>query len=100
MQEKWWYFYILSNKKNGVLYTGMTNNLIRRITEHKEEKIEGFSKRYGLHRLIYYEYYEHPVYAIQREKQIKSGSREQKVRLIESINPKWNDLFEKVKQIY
>ncbi len=78
----------------------MTNNLIRRITEHKEEKIEGFSKRYGLHRLIYYEYYEHPVYAIQREKQIKSGSREQKVRLIESINPKWNDLFEKVKQIY
>ncbi len=78
----------------------MTNNLIRRITEHKEERIEGFSKRYGLHKLVYYEYYEHPVYAIRREKQIKAGNREQKIKLIESINPDWCDLFEKVKQLY
>lgn len=100
MTEKSGYVYILTNKKDGVLYVGMTNNLIRRITEHKEEKIEGFSKRYGLHKLVYYEYFEHPIFAINREKQLKAGSREQKVKLIESINPEWEDLFENVKEIY
>jgi putative endonuclease len=100
MTEKSGYVYILTNKKDGVLYVGMMNNLIRRITEHKEEKIEGFSKRYGLHKLVYYEYFEHPIFAINREKQLKAGSREQKVKLIESINPEWEDLFENVKEIY
>lgn len=78
----------------------MTSNLVNRVTQHKEEKIDGFTKRYGLHNLVYYEYFEHPIYAIQREKQLKWWNREQKVKLIESINPFWDDLFEQMKEKY
>jgi len=76
-----------------VLYTGVTGNLKKRIYEHKEKLIDGFSKRYNLNKLVYYEVFESAMDAIEREKQIKAGSRNRKIRLIEGINKKWLDLY-------
>jgi putative endonuclease len=85
--------YILANKKNGTLYTGVTSNLIKRIYEHKNNVVESFTKKYNIHLLVYYEVGESMNSAIEREKQIKSGSRKKKILLIESKNPNWDDLY-------
>ncbi|MFZ4619450.1 MAG: GIY-YIG nuclease family protein [Bacteroidota bacterium] len=85
--------YILTNFNNTVLYTGVTHSLIKRVTEHKEKKIPGFSQRYNLTKLVYFEYYRDIRDAIAREKQLKAGSRKKKIALIESMNPLWSDLF-------
>ena len=89
-----YYIYIMTNKNNTVLYTGVTGNLMRRIYEHKNKLGSGFTKKYNVTKLVYYEIYENPTNAIAREKQIKAGSRDKKIKLIESINPEWKDLYE------
>ena len=96
IEERKGYVYILFNKRNGALYTGVTSNLIKRIYEHKEKIIEGFSKRYEVDKLGYYEEYETIILAIEREKQIKSWSRKKKLELVEKVNPKWMDLYEEI----
>ena len=88
-----YYVYIITNKMNTVLYTGVTNNLQRRIWQHKEEFVEGFSKKYKLHKLVYYEITSDVRSVIEREKQIKKGLRKRKIALIESMNPDRNDLY-------
>ncbi|HED38643.1 MAG TPA: GIY-YIG nuclease family protein [Ignavibacteria bacterium] len=92
--EKKGYIYIITNKNNTTLYTGVTSDLNKRIYEHKNHLIEGFSKRYNLEKLVYYEIFDDVRDAINREKQIKAGSRNKKEKLINSINPQWNDLSE------
>ena len=86
--------YIITNKRKGTLYTGVTSNLVKRVYEHKEGVVPGFTKSYGCKRLVYYETHESMENAITREKQIKSGSRDKKLALIENMNPKWDDLYE------
>lgn len=88
------YVYILSNKRNGTLYTGVTSNFVKRIFEHKEKVVNGFSAKYNLDLLVYYEEWWSIEEAIQREKQLKAGNRKKKLSLIESINPDWKDLSE------
>ena len=88
-----YYIYILSNQNNTVLYIGVTNNLERRIFEHKNELIEGFSKKYQTHKLVYYELTSNINEAIEREKQLKGWARKKKEKLINSINPSWQDLY-------
>jgi len=87
------YIYIMASP-SGTLYIGMTNNLIRRTIEHKEGKIEGFSKKYSCKKLIYYEHYQYVSDAISREKEIKKWRREKKQNLIKTLNPHWKDLSE------
>ena len=84
--------YILSNKKNGTLYIGMTNDLERRMFEHKNKLIEGFTKKYGLDKLIYFEQFQYVNDAIKREKQLKNWNRQWKIDLIEKDNKEWDDL--------
>jgi len=86
--------YIMTNKNNTVLYTGVTSNLKRRVYEHKEKLFEGFTKKYNVTKLVYYEVCPDAQSAIIREKKIKGGSRQKKIDLIRSINPEWKDLFE------
>jgi len=88
--------YILANRRNGALYTGVTSDLSRRIYQHKQESADGFTKRYGCVMLVYYEYYEDMNSAIAREKQIKAGNRKKKLALIETMNPDWLDLYERL----
>ena len=88
------YVYILSNKRNGTLYVGVTSNLVKRIFEHKEKVVNGFSAKYNLVLLVYYEEWWSIEEAIQREKKLKAGNRKKKLNLIESINPDWKDLSE------
>lgn len=85
--------YIMTNIHNKVLYTGVTNNLERRVQEHKEYQLGRFTSKYRVNKLVYFETTERMVDAIAREKQIKAGSRQRKIELIESINPEWEDLF-------
>ena len=94
--DKQYYIYLLTNKANTVIYTGVTNDLKRRIYEHKEELIEGFSKKYRLKRLVYFECFSDPKSAIAREKQIKGGSRQKKMDLVNGENPGWRDLYEDI----
>jgi putative endonuclease len=94
--ERAFYVYILASDRNGTLYTGVTNNLLRRIYEHREELISGFTKEYGVHKLVYYEGHGDPAAAIQREKNIKHWIREWKVELIEKDNPAWRDLYDEI----
>ncbi|MGC8576239.1 GIY-YIG nuclease family protein [Caldisericum sp.] len=96
MEEKKFYVYILSNKYNNVLYVGITNDLKRRIYEHKNKFIDGFTKKYNVNKLVYYEIYNDPINAITREKQLKDFRREKKVRLITEFNPNWEDLYQKI----
>ncbi|MGH9437312.1 MAG: GIY-YIG nuclease family protein [Terriglobia bacterium] len=91
-----YYVYILSNKPNGTLYIGMTNHIARRAWEHKRSLVEGFTKRYSVHRLVYCEPFVRPRDAIQREKRLKKWNRQWKIQLIESVNPDWKDLYETV----
>lgn len=86
--------YILSNKRNGTLYTGVTSNLLQRIWQHKQDFEKGFSKEYQTHLLVYFELHQSMYDAIAREKQIKAGSRAKKLQLIESIYPEWLDLYD------
>ncbi len=88
-----YYIYILSNKNNSVLYTGVTNSLMRRVWEHKAKLIEGFTKKYNVDKLVYFESFDNPRAAIKREKQIKAGSRKKKIELINKLNPDWKDLY-------
>ncbi|MCB0119498.1 MAG: GIY-YIG nuclease family protein [Anaerolineales bacterium] len=86
--------YIMTNKYNRVLYTGVTSNLLRRVTEHKQKTVEGFTSRYNVTKLVYYEEHNTMEEAIAREKQIKGGSRKKKLYLIKSKNPMWKDLYD------
>lgn len=88
-----YYTYILASGKNGTLYIGVTNNLIRRVYEHKNNLFEGFSKKYNIDRLVYFEIYENIEQAIQREKNIKAWKRAWKIRVIEENNKDWLDLY-------
>jgi putative endonuclease len=88
------YVYIITNKPKGVLYIGLTNNIIRRIYEHKNKMVDGFSKKYNLVNCVYVEECKMAYEAICREKQLKNWCRDWKINLIESINPNWNDLYE------
>ena len=88
------FVYIMTNKPNGILYVGVTGDILRRAYEHREGLIDGFTKRYGLHRLVYVEEYASIAQAIQREHNMKHWSRAWKVRLILAANPEWRDLFE------
>jgi putative endonuclease len=90
------YVYIISNRRDGTLYTGVTGNLSRRIWEHREGVIDGFSKRYGLKRLVYYEPYDDIRSALQREKNLKHWPRAWKLALIHEMNPDWEDLYERL----
>jgi putative endonuclease len=87
-----YYVYILTNKYNKVLYTGVTNDLIRRVYEHKNKIIKGFTSKYNCEKLVYYELFTQVEFAIKREKQIKGWKRVRKIALIESFNPDWTDL--------
>jgi putative endonuclease len=84
----------MTNARNSVLYTGVTNDLFRRVLEHKGKEVEGFTKHYNVNKLVYFEATERIEEAIAREKQIKGGSRKDKVELITSVNPNWKDLFD------
>jgi len=86
--------YIMANKQNGTLYTGVTSNLVARVYQHKNDVTSGFTKDYGCKSLVYYEQCEDMLSAIAREKQIKAGSRKKKLALIEAKNPQWLDLYE------
>jgi putative endonuclease len=86
----------MTNKFNTVLYTGITNNLIRRVYEHKEGLIKGFTSRYNVDKLVYYEVFEDITEAISREKQIKGGSRQRKIDLVDLFNGEWKDLYEEI----
>lgn len=88
--------YIMANKKNGTLYTGVTSDLVRRVFAHKAGTTPGFASRYGCTRLVYFEVHDTMADAIAREKQIKAGARRQKLTLIEAMNPEWRDLADTI----
>jgi putative endonuclease len=94
--SKYGYVYILFNRRNGTLYTGVTSNLIKRVYEHKNKMVEGFTCKYEVDKLGYYEVHDTVVSAIAREKQIKGGSRKKKLTLIENMNPEWKDLYDAI----
>jgi putative endonuclease len=88
------YVYIMTNKNNTVLYTGVTSDLQKRVWQHREELVEGFTKRYNVVKLVYHEVCPDMLSAIAREKQLKGGSRQKKVDLINGFNPEWRDLYD------
>lgn len=94
MSDRQYCVYIMTNAHNKVLYTGVTNNLQRRVLEHREDTGSKFTKKYNVHKLVYLECGDDINAAIFREKQIKAGSRKKKIELINSINPEWKDLYE------
>jgi putative endonuclease len=93
---KKYYVYILSSKRNGTLYTGVTSDIIKRVYEHKQNVVEGFTKKYNIHVLVWYEIHDSAESAINREKQIKKWKRTWKLKLIEKDNPEWIDLYESI----
>ncbi len=93
---KSYYVYILANKRNGTLYVGVTNDLLKRIEQHKNGVVEGFTKKYGIKNLVFFEETTDVNSAISREKQIKKWRRDWKIKLIEEKNPKWKDLYYKL----
>ena len=94
--KRQYYIYIVTNKSNSVLYTGVTNDLKRRVYEHRQKLVEGFTKKYNINKLVYYEIFEDAENAIIREKQIKGGPRQKKIDLVNSTNPEWRDLYEEL----
>ena len=96
MTERTYYVYIMTNKHHTVLYTGVTSDLAKRVWEHKEKLVEGFTKRYNITKLVYYEAGSDALGAIAREKQIKAGSRKKKVDLISNLNSQWRDLSDEL----
>jgi putative endonuclease len=93
-----YYVYILASKKNGTLYVGVTSYLVKRVLEHKSDFVEGFTKKYQVHDLVYFEVTESVKSAIAREKQLKKWHRDWKIRLIEKENPEWEDLYPEIVQ--
>ena len=100
MLERRYYVYILASQKNGTLYIGLTNNLVKRIYQHKNNLIAGFTKKYNVHQLVYYEEYDNINIAISREKQMKNWERKWKLELIEKDNLLWRDLYKELNPIY
>jgi putative endonuclease len=96
MDIKTYYVYILASKRNGTLYVGVTNDLIRRVYEHRNDLTKGFTNKYGVHRLEYYDECYNAESAIQREKRMKVWHRSWKIRLIEEMNPEWKDLYDNI----
>ena len=96
MIPKTYYIYMLTNKYNRVLYIGVTNDLIRRIYEHKQHYKEGFTQKYNVDKLVYYETFDHPLEAIKREKTLKNLLRRKKEILINKFNPEWKDLYREI----
>ncbi|SRR5579885_260881 len=90
------FVYMMTNKRNGILYVGVTSDLVRRVYEHREGLVEGFTRQYGLRRLVYYERHDDIRSAIQREKTLKHWPRAWKVRTIHGFNPDWNDLYDAI----
>ncbi len=88
--------YILASQRNGTLYVGVTSELVKRVWEHKNDVVEGFTQKYGVHSLVYFEQCEDMMAAIFREKQLKKWNRAWKIELIESLNPEWRDLWEEI----
>ena len=91
-----YYVYLLASRKHGTLYLGVTNDLIRRVYEHKTKAVPGFTSRYGVDRLVWYECYDDPTMAITREKELKKWRRDWKIRLIEEDNPDWADRYDAI----
>ena len=90
---KTYYVYILASKRNGILYVGVTSDIARRLYEHKNNLIAGFTRKYNAHNLVYYERFDDVESAIQREKRLKKWNRKWKLELIEGANPEWRDLY-------
>ncbi|MEO1045002.1 MAG: GIY-YIG nuclease family protein [Pseudomonadota bacterium] len=90
------YVYMMANRRNGAVYTGVTSDLPKRVYQHREGLVEGYTKRYGCKMLVWYEQHETIETAILREKQIKGGSRRKKLELIEALNPQWKDLYDDI----
>jgi putative endonuclease len=95
--ERYWYVYILTNKPYGTLYVGITNDLVRRVWEHKNDFVEGFTAQHRTHDLVWYEVHGEPLEAIRREKLIKKWHRDWKVNLIQTMNPGWEDLYDAIR---
>jgi putative endonuclease len=91
--DKNYYVYILASKRNGTLYIGITSDLIKRAWQHKEKFVDGFTKKYNVNKLVYFEQYTDPENAIKREKRLKKYERQWKIKLIEKDNPQWKDLY-------
>ena len=96
IMSKQYYVYIMTNKRNTVLYTGVTNDLRRRVYEHREKLVDGFTTKYNITKLVYYEIFQDPENAIMREKQFKAGSRQKKINFINQVNKEWQDLYEQL----
>ncbi len=91
--ERSYWVYILASDIGGTLYIGVTNDLVRRVYEHRSDAVAGFSKRYGVHRLVHFEHFDQVEFAIQREKRLKKWTRAWKIELVEKTNPQWLDLY-------
>ncbi len=96
LMSKQYYIYILTNKLNTVFYTGVTDNLVKRVYQHKNKFVVGFTQKYNVTKLVYYEIYKSPIEAITREKQIKGGSRNDKIKLIRNSNSDYEDLYDEI----
>ena len=90
------FVYIMTNQARTVLYTGVTSNLVKRVWQHKQKLVSGFTSKYNVTRLVYWEVAEEIMSAIEREKQIKAGSRQKKIKLINSTNSDWHDLYDQI----
>jgi putative endonuclease len=88
--------YLLASQRNGTLYIGVTSNLVKRLWEHKNDAVEGFTEKYGVHKLVHFELHDTMASAIQREKQLKKWNRAWKIELIEKSNPEWRDLWQDI----
>jgi putative endonuclease len=91
-----YYVYILASRKDGAIYVGITNDIARRIYEHRIKAVRGFTSKYNITRLVWFEIYDDPISAISREKELKKWKRAWKVQLVEAQNPQWNDLYESI----
>ena len=94
--DRKYFVYILANKRNGTLYIGVTSDILKRVYEHKSDIVEGFTKKYAVHMLVYFEQVENIQVAIEREKQLKKWNRSWKLKLIEKENPYWKDLYDEL----
>jgi len=93
---KYYYVYIMTNKRNGTLYVGITSDIVKRVWEHKQKFIDGFTKKYKLDRLVYYEQFSDSISAIKREKRLKKYNLQWKIELIEKDNSRWDDLYNEI----
>jgi putative endonuclease len=91
-----YYVYILASRKDGAIYVGITNDIVRRIYEHRIKAVRGFTSKYNITRLVWFEIYDDPISAISREKELKKWKRAWKVQLVDAQNPQWNDLYESI----